>query len=107
MGEQQDRLAEIRQRVYGLVEAATATPVPPPSDRTQRALLERLLMDADWLIGKVDHLRIEVGRLRGRLREIEWASSYIIDLPACPACGETEDTGHGPKCWLADEIHSS
>lgn len=68
MGEQQDRLAEIRQRAYGLVEAATATPVPPPGDRTQRALLERLLMDADWLIGEVERLR-EIETDWNRIRE--------------------------------------
>lgn len=52
----------------------------------------------------------EVERLRGLLRELEWAGTSTPNvMPGCPVCdqhGRHAQLGrHEPDCWLAREIH--
>jgi hypothetical protein len=49
----------------------------------------------------------EVERLRGRLRELEWAGRTIVyrePESACPVCDGAEIDGHREGCWLAAEL---
>jgi hypothetical protein len=48
----------------------------------------------------------EVERLRGRLRELEWAGvhSWNYEESGCPVCGSEEPGPHKPGCELAAEL---
>jgi hypothetical protein len=52
----------------------------------------------------------EVERLRGRLRELEWAATVRLPEPRCVVCWARLDPDprvpeqHNPGCWLAKEI---
>jgi hypothetical protein len=55
----------------------------------------------------------EVERLRGRLRELEWAGTHCDrdrETAACPVCDVVADSPvfgqqpHLPDCWLAAEL---
>jgi hypothetical protein len=41
----------------------------------------------------------EVTRLRGRLGELEWAGQE-----GCPVCSQYRVNGHGPGCWMPEEL---
>lgn len=88
-----DRLAEIRAR-HGEPVAGDLTTLPRS--------------DLDWLVGEVD-------RLRGLLRDLQWAGTFACErypgcgAPACPVCGVLADDpalGQQPHkdCWLAAEL---
>lgn len=58
----------------------------------------------------------EVERLRGRLRELEWAGWVFLGGdtdPGCPVCHayagfeDHPNRGHEPDCWLAAELRST
>src|SRR6266508_6184 len=55
-----------------------------------------------------DEARREVKRLRGRLRELEWADVLHDKAMSgeCPVCWSVEPGPHDPDCWLWQEIRS-
>jgi hypothetical protein len=65
------------------------------------ALLRDLARCRD-LLGQRIH---QVGQLKDRLRELEWAGTNQAGEPYCPACIAVEGLeSHDPDCWLAAEI---
>jgi hypothetical protein len=62
-------------------------------------------------IGPMDAASIAVGeveRLRGLLRDLEWAGGVDSMDPgsggSCPACHRYDTFGHMDDCWLAAEL---
>jgi regulator of replication initiation timing len=62
-----------------------------------------------------DALRSEVERLRGRLRQLQWAGTYCKrdrEMAACPVCDVVADSEvvgqlpHAADCWLWKEIRN-
>lgn len=75
--------------------------------------------DIDWLVDQAElafelgdllpKRQLEIDRLRGLLKRLEWAGRDGL-WPSCPACSGHQRDGHvgiGPErapCWLADEL---
>jgi hypothetical protein len=105
------KLAAIRSRADEARRFATTDPVTlEPNRWVPLSTREHFDHDVPELLAKVE-------RLKGRLKELEWAGAYLDDdvgrWPACPACGtENPPYGavypttphHAPGCWLAAEI---
>ena len=86
-----DRLAEIRARIQAANEVS--------AQRLPSYVAAQIWLDLAWLISEVE-------RMRGRLKELEWAG-HDGAARACPACDQWLRDGHAPDCWLAIEIRST
>jgi hypothetical protein len=69
-----------------------------------------------WLLDHVEQLKGEVERLRGLLRELQWAGTHCDgyrETAACPVCDVPADSPvfglgvHLPDCWLAAEVRAA
>lgn len=91
----QERLAEIKQLLR------------------QHAVLPDLRRDQLMVGAAADWLVSEIERLKGRLKELEWAGATRMPTPVCVVCLAPLDVDprapeqHGPGCWLADEIREA
>ncbi len=96
-------MSNIDQRLFDLGEVRAYL---AKAKAAQRLLPERYPADFDWAMDVLEDAHSEIERLRGLLRELEWAGGM------CPICHVLPNPDrllgarsfHDPDCWLAVEV---